>query len=449
MMDSPASAWRQRIEAAFQREQLRSQEVGLRVVVVALPIIVAWITFENGIPGALIYYPIILVLALLLAAPYLLRRTGRFAPWHDYVFSTLYVALVTLLLVLRPAAEVVEVPPPLYLHMGNEVYLFILVAGAVFTFSPRAILWTGLFSAAAWSAVTVWVLLQPDTIGDIPDSYLASLPPEEAIQLMTDPHRVWIGKWIRQVVGLLTVSAALAAFVRLSRGLVFRQAQAERERANLSRYFSQNMVDELARADEPLGPTRRQEVAVLFADIVGFTSWSADHTPEEVIEMLRDFHGRMERVIFEHGGTIDKYIGDAVMATFGTPRPSRSDATNALRAAHAMVAAVEEWNEHRRQSGGDDIRVGIGAHYGAVVLGDIGGDQRLEFAVLGDTVNVASRLERLTRALSAVAVLSDDLVRAARREGAEVEPLMSGLRYLEQQTLRGRAEHSNIWVLGA
>jgi adenylate cyclase len=447
-MDDPSqpSSWRNRIEAAFQREQLRSQRLGVRVMTVAFPIIVFWVTFENGVPGAFAFYPLLAVLALVLATPYLLRRAGLFAPWQDYVFAFTYVMLVMTLVFTLPAGEL-DVSLQVYLTFGNEVYLFVILAGAVFTFSPRVILWTGFASAAAWSAVTLWILLLPDTIADIPDEVLRALGPQEQIRYLTDPHRVHIGKWGRQIVALLTVSAILAAFVRLTRSLVFRQTEAERERANLSRYFSQSMVDELAHTDEPLGPTRSQEVAVLFVDIVGFTAWSAVRTPQAVIEMLRDFHARMEQTIFACGGTVDKYIGDAVMATFGTPRAGNTDATNALRCVRAMIAAVDAWNGGRRLQGLEEIRIGVGAHYGAVVLGDIGGDQRLEFAVLGDTVNVASRLERLTRALGAVAVVSDDLVRATRREADGVGALLADFRPPVRHAVSGRAEAVEVWVL--
>lgn len=386
-------------------------------------------------------------LAALLVAPYGLRRFGFFAPWHDYAFAASYVVVASALTFIRPLSVTHELPLPLFLTFGNEMYLFALVAAAIFTFSPRVVLWTGFVSAVVWSAITVWILWQPDSIGIIPDTIWQALTTDERLRLISDPHRVHVTKWIRYVVSMLTVSAALAAFVRMARGLVFRQAEAERERANLSRYFSQNMVDEIAQSDEPLGPTRRQEVAVLFADLVGFTAWSATRSPDEVIEMLREFHGRMERAIFEHGGTVDKYIGDAVMATFGTPRPGTNDAGSALRCVRAMVLAIDIWNADRRARGLDSIRAGIGAHFGPVVLGDIGGDQRLEYAVLGDTVNVASRLERLTRGLGAVAVVSDDLVQTAAREGAVVDALLAGFLSPAKQTIRGRNSEVAVWVL--
>lgn len=444
---SHAQPWQTRIEAAFARQQMQSLETGLRVIAVVFPVILAWVTLENGFPDALVFYPFLFLLVALMAAPWALRRAGRFAPWHDYAFATLYAVLLTSLLFLRPASDPAEMPWPLRLASGNEAYLYVIVAGAVFTFSPRVIVWTGISCSVVWSAVIGWILLRPETLGDLPAVVWRALPEDERIRAIADPNRVHLGRWIRLVVSLLTVSAALAMFVRMTRGLVFRQAAAERERANLSRYFSQNMVDELARSDEPLGPTRRQEVAVVFADLVGFTDWSARRAPEEVIELLRGFHARMERAIFANGGTVDKYIGDAVMATFGTPQPGPADATNALRCVRAMLAAVADWNEERRSRGEEELRAGIGAHCGPVVLGDIGGEHRMEFAVLDDTVNVASRLEHLTRDLSAAAVISEDLARAAQTEGTEAEPLLAGFESLEERTLRGRTRPTAIRAL--
>jgi adenylate cyclase len=114
--------------------------------------------------------------------------------------------------------------------------------------------------------------------------------------------------------------------VHRARRLVAAQAESERARGNLARYFSPNVVDQLARVEEPLGPVRVQPAAVLFADIVGFTAASERQSPEQTIALLREVHHRMADAVFDHGGTLDKYIGDAVMATFGTPHPATDDA---------------------------------------------------------------------------------------------------------------------------
>ena len=104
---------------------------------------------------------------------------------------------------------------------------------------------------------------------------------------------------------------------------------------------------QLSKNDEPLKQVRNQNVAVLFADIVGFTAYADGRSPGEVIATLRQFHERMEREIFRHGGTLDKYLGDGLMATFGTPFAGDLDAVNALRSAQAMLASVDELNLER------------------------------------------------------------------------------------------------------
>src|SRR5690606_40124645 len=142
----------------------------------------------------------------------------------------------------------------------------------------------------------------------------------------------------------------LIAYTPLFRSRVLRQVAAESARSNLARYFSPNLVDRLAIADRPFDDQRSQYVAVLFVDIIDFTATAEDMEPERVIALLRSFHRRMCRVIFDHGGTLDKYIGDAVMATFGTPQPGHGDASAALRCARAMLREIEDRKSTRLNS---------------------------------------------------------------------------------------------------
>jgi adenylate cyclase len=264
--------------------------------------------------------------------------------------------------------------------------------------------------------------------------------------IVLDPNFVNPNSFITQIVVLLVTSAILALAVWRARRLVFRQVEVERERTNLARYFSPNMIDELAKADRPLGAVRSQDAAVLFADIVGFTRLSESLPPEHTMALLRDFHGRMAEAVFAHDGTLDKYIGDEVMATFGTPAPGPRDAANALACAVAMQAAIARWNEQRRGQATPEIKVGIGVHYGPVVLGDVGGEQRFEFAVIGDTVNVASRLERLTRDLDLGIVVADAVVRQIRREtGGAADQALQGFAPRPGHSLRGRLESVDLW----
>jgi len=225
------------------------------------------------------------------------------------------------------------------------------------------------------------------------------------------------------------------------RGLDRERAAAERARANLARYFSPNIVDLLADSDEPLGPVRRQTVAVLFVDIVGFTRMAEAMPPEAVVAMLREFHERMAGQIFACGGTVEKYIGDAIFAVFGLPSASPHDALNALRCAALMLKELLAWNAARAEKGEPSLGIGIGLNYGPAVLGDVGSEHSLSFTVIGDTVNVASRLQGLTRELSTPLVVAEAIV---RQIGGGTLPL--ALQDHGERELRGRSGTIRIWI---
>ena len=222
----------------------------------------------------------------------------------------------------------------------------------------------------------------------------------------------------------------------------------ERARTNLARYFSPNLVELLAAKDEPIGQVRRQEVAVVFADLVEFTRLSARETPERTMEILRDLHARLTDVVLAHGGTLEKFLGDGLMATFGTPARGRRDANNALECVVAMTGAMIAWNSQRVASAEAPLRIGIGAHFGPVILGDVGTDRRLEYAVVGDTVNVANRLEAMTRRLGAAAVVSRALVEAARAE-PDPAPGLEMFQPSGAQVVDGHDDKLEVFVLHA
>ncbi len=231
------------------------------------------------------------------------------------------------------------------------------------------------------------------------------------------------------------------------RELERRRAASERARTNLARYFSPNLVELLAERDEPLGAVRRQTVAVLFVDIVGFTRMAEHLAPEAVVTMLREFHKRMTAQIFACGGTVEKYIGDAIFAVFGLPTAGADDAVNALRCADMMIAAVAVWNGERKRAGEPGLAIGIGLNFGSAVVGDVGSEQGLSFTVIGDTVNTASRLQGLTRKFGVPLVVGDPLVAAIAASPAEgAAQLLATLHDKGEQALRGRNEPVRVWT---
>ena len=249
----------------------------------------------------------------------------------------------------------------------------------------------------------------------------------------------------------ITVRKTLEEIARV-RDLDRRRVAAERARTNLARYFSPNLVGILADRDEPLGAVRRETVAVLFVDIIGFTRMAECMPPETVVAMLREFHDRMTAQIFAYGGTVEKYIGDAIFAVFGLPNAAPDDAGNALCCAVKMIAALDDWNQEPSRTSEPPLAIGIGLNFGPAVIGDVGSQHSLSFTVIGDTVNTASRLQMLTRSLDTPLVASDAIVNAADAAGpsSQVVELLAGLRDQGEHTLRGRSAPVRIWTwLGA
>jgi adenylate cyclase len=164
-------------------------------------------------------------------------------------------------------------------------------------------------------------------------------------------------------------------------------------RSNFERYFAPNVAAEIAQQQDAIrvGGDRRP-ITVLFSDIRGFTAMAESMGPDAIARLLSEYFTEMVEVIFEHGGTLDKFIGDAIMALWGAPIAHADDPDRALQAAVAMQRAIEDLNRGWAAAGRPEIGVGIGINYGEVFAGNIGSHRRLEYTVLGDAVNVAARL---------------------------------------------------------
>ncbi|MDM7922424.1 MAG: adenylate/guanylate cyclase domain-containing protein [Pyrinomonadaceae bacterium] len=173
-----------------------------------------------------------------------------------------------------------------------------------------------------------------------------------------------------------------------------RLAREEVARANYSRFMPEYVVKQLLEnpASFRLGGVN-QTVTVLFADIRGFTSLSERANPEKVVGLLNRYFSVMSEIIFDHGGTLDKYIGDGLMAIFGAPTASDEDALNAVKAAVTMQKRLRTLNEELAAEGYGQVAIGIGLHTGEATIGYIGSDKRSEYTAIGDTVNLAARLE--------------------------------------------------------
>jgi adenylate cyclase len=238
---------------------------------------------------------------------------------------------------------------------------------------------------------------------------------------------------------LVAFSGLVAIGVRNSRYA----EQVRREalvRSNFERYFAPNIAAEIAQQDAvvPLGGERRP-ITILFSDIRGFTAMAESMSPDAIAQLLTEYFSEMVEIIFEHGGTLDKFVGDAIMALWGTPIAHADDPDRALRAAAAMQQGVARLNHRWAQAGRPEIGVGIGINYGDVFAGNIGSHRRLEYTVIGDAVNVASRL--CSEAAPGEILVSEALCRVVK-DPAEYE-------YLPAMALRGRTRSVQVYRVKA
>jgi adenylate cyclase len=220
----------------------------------------------------------------------------------------------------------------------------------------------------------------------------------------------------------------------------------ERERTRLRQMFGKYVSDEvveklLAIGHRPDLEGESLEVTILFSDIRNFTTISEKLNAREVVEMLNAFFGRVCEPILKEGGTVDKFIGDSIMAVFGSPVPYKDHAQRAIRAALAMKKEALEFRSwmHQHFAGVDlpEFAIGIGLHTGEAVIGSIGSTKRMEFTAIGDTVNITSRLEGLTKELDWAIIASGATISAAGR-GVLTDRQ-------EKVLLKGREEYVEIF----
>ncbi len=428
-----------------EREGRKLQFTG-RTVSLLVALILAY--FIVPYPEAYFYQGVMLLFILTGFIPTWFDKRGWLREWHPYVFVTIdFVALTFFIVAPNPLAPA-DLPPQIMLHFDSSLYLFLLLSSLAFADSPRLVIWGGIVGAASWMLGVAWLASLPDSIVIWPGNGPIGLNDVQTrLRIIGTPTTVDLSVQIQTSVIFIMVSLVLAAGVARSRRLVWRYAVIERQRLNLARYFPPATVDQLAREDEPLQHIREAKAAILFADLVGFTRWSERHSPAQTIAMLREVHALLEEAVFRHGGTLDKFIGDGVMATFGTPKPLSCDAVNAFRCVMAILEDFKQLNAQRIERGEESIQIAIGAHYGSVVVGNIGTERRLELGVIGDTVNVASRLEELTRHIGRAAIVSDDLVADMRREDPETaEQLLSGFENIGGNQLDGRRQDVVVWA---
>lgn len=382
-----------RIRAAIERQQDDSERL---TALIQLGIVLFFALLYSVAPktytGNLMYPPVTMALAGFMAAA-ILRLTVAYrglAP--GWFVGGMVVADMTLLLLLIWSFHIqYEQPPAFSLKAPTLLYVFIFIALRALRFEARYVLLAGCTAAAGWTALASYaVFADPGMVTRDYVHYLTA-------------NAVLIGAEMDKVITILVVTAVLAlALARARRLLVLAIVEAAAVQ-DLSRFFAPEIANRITGAEHQLRPGygEARDATILSVDIRGFTQLSKTLPPSDLIGVLVEYQSHMIPAIQRHGGSIDKFLGDGILATFGATAPSDTHAADALRSLDAVIAAADKWNLQRLAAGAPPVALGAAAAAGRVICGAVGDESRLEYTVIGDAVNLAAKLEKHNKAIGA------------------------------------------------
>ena len=310
--------------------------------------------------------------------------------YTSITIDAVLVNALVLMYVIAPGAthqSIVEV------HGTSIVYLAIVTAGV--RLSPTAALY-----GAGLNSVMLIGLVAASTVK------------------VNDLKVLGWAEWITVGVALVGSTVLGVTVATRTRRLVEQSARetlvSEAARNKLGAYLSPEVASLVLQESVLRLGGERQQVAVLFSDLRGFTSYAESLAPEEIVDQLNSYMHAMVDTITAHRGIVDKFMGDGIMAVFGAPVAGEDDADRAIACGKAMMQAIDEHNQSRAARGLPKLKHGIGVHYGPVIAGNVGTAQRAAYTVIGDTVNLASRLESETKQLGVDLLVSEETIQACR-----------------------------------
>ncbi len=375
----------------FRREEKRSEKlVNYARILITLLYFAAGTGVKAEIPASSLYniYAIAGLSLLYSIVLFFVLLGKRYHPAVKYVSATVDVLLLAVALYSFGTFRTFK----------TEAFLiyFLWIALAAMRFSVKLTIYTGILCVLSYLVlILLGVLRETIQPGSITEHFTSA-----RVSVSNQGLRL----------AFLTACFSVSAYVaRLYRGLVAQSVENEMEagrqglekervKDTLSRYVSHQIAEKILTEGMNLSGERRN-ATILFCDIRDFTRMSEKMEPEEVTGFLNEYLRRMVDVIFEYGGTLDKFVGDEIMAIYGVPVSTGRDEEMAVRTAMRMKEVLADMNERRAGKGRETIRFGIGIHTGEVVAGNIGSHRRLEYTVIGQTVNMASRIEALNKFL--------------------------------------------------
>lgn len=343
-------------------------------------------TFDAGamiepVPWALTLYAGFTLLRLILAY----RR--RLPAW--FLGLSVVIDMGLLLALIWSFHIQYEQPPSFVLKAPTLLYVFIFIALRALRFEAGYVLLAGSVAAVGWLVLVAWVISADPADSMITRDYVA---------YMTS-NSVLLGAEFDKVASILVVTGIIALAITRARRLLVRAVAEGAAARALSRFFAPEVALEITGSDRvpEAGKGVVRDAAILVVDLRGFSSYASRIPGDEVMALLTEYQARMVPAIRRHGGSVDKFLGDGILATFGAVVTSDRAAAGALMALDDVLREADDWGRVRAAAGKMPLRVGAAVATGRVIFGAVGDEDRLEYTVIGDAVNLAVKLEQHTK----------------------------------------------------
>jgi adenylate cyclase len=407
----PPARLPERVQATIEQEQDQTEILVsvLQLLAVAAFAALYTLTPKAFDPQAVPFEPV--PVALTVYAGFTLLRLWlawrrRLAAW--FLALSVVVDISVLMITIWSFYLQYQEPPPIYLKAPTMLYAFILIALRALRFEPWLVLLAGSAAAAGWLVLVAYAVLAEGG---------AQVTHDFATYAMSS--QVLLGAEVDKVVSLIMVTLILTVGLVRARKLLFRAVSDQVAATELSRFFAPEVAGRIRDSDMALEPGQAElrRAAIVMVDLRGFTPLTHQIAPGEVMALLSEYQSRVVAAVTEHGGSIDKFMGDGILASFGATRPSARFAADALRAVDALLASTATWTAERRARGLPAPEVGAAVATGPVMFGTIGDASRLEYTVIGEPVNLAAKVEKHTKVEGVRALCAAETYRLARSQG--------------------------------
>ncbi|MEM7169132.1 MAG: adenylate/guanylate cyclase domain-containing protein [Pseudomonadota bacterium] len=327
-------------------------------------------------------------------------------------------------------------PASFYLKAPTLLYVFIFIALRALRFEARFVVLSGVVASLGWVVLMLYVLYVDPNDNMMTRDYIA---------YMTS-NTILLGAEFDKIISILMVTGIIAVAIYRARRLLVRAITEQAASQELSRFFAPEVAAKIKGSHEQIraGTGETREAAILNLDMRGFTRLASELPPNEAMSLLAEYQKHMVPAIRKHGGSIDKFLGDGIMATFGASQPTETFARDALEALDEAIAAAADWQAEKRDQGKPCPEVNGAVATGSIIFGAVGDEDRLEYTVIGDAVNLSAKLEKHNKDLGVRAICDGKTFDLATAQGYQPS---KNLKFNDNQLVAGVSKDMTLVVL--